>query len=165
MSETYYQYVLLTGADLGDRETTLSEASLLIEERIGQMVEKSSVHETEPWGFESNTKFLNQALLIRTSLKPLEILKRTQQIELELGRVKNAEQWSSRSIDIDILCSENTIFQSDLLNIPHSQLHKRSFALVPLCELTPGWKHPLLNKTYAELLREIGQLPTSAQTL
>ena len=155
MKEVRYTYALLTGADLGNREDALNQAYSLIGERIGSIKKASNLHETEPWGFESDTKFLNQAILVESTLKPEEVLARILEIELEIGRIRGTTQWASRIIDIDILCAENIIHHSDTLNIPHKHLHERSFALKPLCEIAPGWTHPLLRKSYLKLLAEI----------
>ena len=146
------QFVLLTGADIGEKELTLQKAASIINERIGRVIRTSRFFESAPWGFESETTFLNQALLIETKLQPEALLKELQAIEKELGRIRKDEQWISRTIDIDILCSENLIHHSDSLIIPHLHLREREFALEPLCELVPEWKHPLLKTSYSELL-------------
>jgi 2-amino-4-hydroxy-6-hydroxymethyldihydropteridine diphosphokinase len=107
--------------------------------------------ETKPWGFESDSLFLNQAVLLETKLQPLDLLDTIQRIEKAVGRVKQSQQWSSRIIDIDVLCSEARIHFDDRLIIPHKWLHKRDFALRPLSELVPNWKHPLLKQSYKKL--------------
>lgn len=144
-------YILLTGADVGARESALTRAKELIEENLGKIKSCSKVYESEPWGFESKTTFLNQALLLETELLPQEILLSIQSIEKFMGRVRTNKQWSSRSIDIDILCAGNLIHHTDSLSIPHNLLHERLFALTPLCDLKPEWVHPLLGRSYREL--------------
>ncbi|MBI1288308.1 MAG: 2-amino-4-hydroxy-6-hydroxymethyldihydropteridine diphosphokinase [Flavobacteriales bacterium] len=156
MSDGIRKYVLLTGSDLGDRKSVLEQASELISERIGVILDRSDILETEPWGFESDTTFLNQALLVESDKKPEEVLSRILGIELQLGRKRTCDRWTSRTIDIDILCAEELIHHSDSLTIPHRLLHERAFALQPLCQLVPGWTHPLLHKTYHQLLTEVG---------
>lgn len=155
MPDKIRKYVLLTGADLGNRQDTLKQASELISELIGKVLDQSDILESEPWGFESDTKFLNQALLIESDKKPDEILSLILGIEQKLGRVRNSGQWTSRTIDIDILCAENLKQHSESLTIPHKLLHERAFALRPLCQLAPSWIHPLLHKTYHQLLNEL----------
>lgn len=156
MSEMIEKYVLLTGSDLGNRRANLSLASRLIEERIGTIIKSSEIMESEPWGFESETRFLNQAILIETELHPEALLSEILKIEERIGRVRKETQWISRIIDIDILCAENLIHHSDKLTIPHKHLHVRDFALKPLCQLVPNWKHPLLKRSYSCLLSDIG---------
>ena len=157
MPERLEKYVLLTGSDLGDRNANLEAATSLINQRIGRIVASSSVVETEPWGFESDTLFLNQALLVETYLDPESLLKNVLEIEREIGRERKEIQWTSRIIDIDIVCSENRSYHSDNLTIPHKHLHERSFVLNPLCQLVPNWIHPLLQKSYAQLLVKLNQ--------
>ena len=144
------QYVLLTGSDLGNRESNLNLALELIGVRVGKVLKTSKIIESEPWGFNSNTRFLNQAVLIETSLHPEQLLDEILEIERKIGRVRTQEQWTSRIIDIDILCSESMIFNSEKLSIPHKWLHERKFALEPLNQLV-DWTHPSLKISYAEL--------------
>ena len=79
------QFVLLTGADIGEKELTLQKAASIINERIGRVIRTSRFFESAPWGFESETTFLNQALLIETELQPEALIKELQAIEKELG--------------------------------------------------------------------------------
>jgi len=149
------KYVLLTGSDLGNREGNLELALELISENIGDVLQTSEVMESEPWGFESDTRFLNQAILVKTVLQPQALLQKILKIEQEIGRVRKETQWVSRVIDIDILCTKQLIHHTDELTVPHKHLHNRSFALAPLCQLAPTWTHPLLKKTYHQLLLEV----------
>lgn len=151
------KYVLLTGSDLGERLGNLNAASALIQEQIGDILEKSSILESEPWGFESETQFLNQALLVSSPLSPGEVLREILSIENKLGRKRESEQWISRIIDIDILCKEHGIHTTSEVTIPHKLLSERLFALKPLCEIVPNWNHPLLGKPYSALLNELEQ--------
>jgi 2-amino-4-hydroxy-6-hydroxymethyldihydropteridine diphosphokinase len=152
MPVKFEKYVLLTGSDLGNRNANLQKALELISNQIGNVLSTSDIFETEPWGFDSATKFLNQAVLVETNLAPESLLKLILEIETSIGRERKETQWISRIIDIDILCAEKTTHHSENLTIPHKHLHQRSFALTPLCQLVAAWKHPILNKTYHELL-------------
>jgi 2-amino-4-hydroxy-6-hydroxymethyldihydropteridine diphosphokinase len=158
---TSTKYVLLTGSDLGDRQLNLKKAAKAISNRIGRILRYSSVLETAPWGFDSDTLFLNQALLIESSLTPIEVLEKIHQIETEMGRKRIGEQYISRIIDIDILCAENQIHSTSELTIPHKHLTNRYFALKPLCEIASDWSHPFLRKTYAEILNDLEQKTVS----
>jgi 2-amino-4-hydroxy-6-hydroxymethyldihydropteridine diphosphokinase len=160
MADLIRKYVLLTGSDLGDRKAILTEATSQINQHIGKVISCSDMLESEPWGFESDTKFLNQALLIETSKQPEEILNTILSIEEGLGRIRESKQWTSRSIDIDILCEENRTYHSENLTIPHKHLHERLFALEPLCQLVPEWIHPELNKPYIELKSDLYSFET-----
>lgn len=149
------RYVLLTGSDLGDRNGQLHQAAELIGKHAGNIINRSRIHETEPWGFESTTRFLNQALLVETELDPEALLLALLDIEQSMGRARQSSQWASRSIDIDILCAENFTYVSDSLQIPHRYLHERIFALAPLCELVPKWVHPKADRTYEDILAQL----------
>ena len=83
-----HQVYLGLGANLGNREETLTEAIRLIGERVGEVTRQSSRIETEPWGFEADHRFLNAVILCETEKTPREVLRLTQQIERDLGRCK-----------------------------------------------------------------------------
>lgn len=143
---------LCIGSNLGDRLANLKEAVLRIDGVIGKVTDSSSVYETEPWGFESADQFYNMVIETETALSPSGVLGAILMIEAQLGRLRTEEQYSSRSIDIDILFYNNLIMNEEALKIPHPHLHKRKFVLVPLCEISPRLVHPALKKTIAELL-------------
>lgn len=148
---------LLLGANLGDRVQTLRRAVDLITERVGALVLQSGLYETAPWGVTDQPTYLNQVLAIETILEPNFVLKQTQAIEQELGRVR-FEKWGARVIDIDILYYDQLILQTDTLTIPHPYLHQRRFTLVPLTEIAPDFVHPILLKTTVELLADCADM-------
>ena len=150
MSKLY----LLLGGNLGDKRKIFSEAIQLINDRIGKTDSQSAIYETEPWGFESEDLFWNQVLEISTSLTPEEVLKQTQQIEHELGRIRKKHQYASRVIDIDILFFSDLILNQPNLIIPHPRIQERKFTLVPLAEIAPELIHPVFRKTVVRLLNE-----------
>jgi len=141
-----------TGTNLGNRQLNLRRAAEAIGKFIGRIYCSSSLYETEPWGFMSEDKFLNQVLKVETDLSPFSLLDRIHEIESGLGRVRGKEQYSSRIIDIDILLYEGTILDEANLKIPHPLMTERRFVLEPLCEIASEMNHPVLNKTIRELL-------------
>ena len=145
---------LLLGGNLGDKRKIFSETISQLEVQVGKITEKSSIYETEPWGFESDDLFWNQAVEISTELSPEEVLCQTQQIELELGRIRKATQYDSRIIDIDILFYDDQVINQPNLLIPHPRIQKRKFALLPLNEIVPNLIHPVFQKSIRQLLDE-----------
>jgi len=140
------------GSNLTDRLLMLNQAEGYIQKNIGEINTKSRIYESAPWGFEASTSFLNQTLIIETQLDPLEILLEIKQIEDLLGRVKTAENYESRTIDIDILFFNDEIIKLPQLIIPHPQIQNRKFTLVPLAEIALKFVHPEFKKTIQDLL-------------
>ena len=145
---------LLLGSNLGDREALLVRAQRLVGQECGCIVKASKIYETEPWGFEADTAFLNQALLIDTPLSPEILMARCLEVESLLGRVRDsgARGYTSRYMDIDILFYGNLVYQTPELTLPHPRLHIRRFALEPLAEVAPEWIHPEMGLRAVELL-------------
>ena len=145
--------ILALGSNLGDGRANLLRAIELIASRIGQVMAQSSVLETEPWEFVSEHTFVNQVIIVKGALSAEAILTETQQIEKALGRVTKSEHgnYADRIIDIDLIDYDGQIVETVDLQLPHPQMHKRSFVLVPLCEIWPTWEHPILHKTAQEL--------------
>lgn len=145
---------LLLGGNLGDKKTIFEAARSQLEKQLGEIMKQSAIYETEPWGFSSPDLFWNQALEISCSQSPEEVLSKIQLIEQAMGRIRKNSQYSSRSIDIDILFYEDQIIDLQNLVIPHPRLQERKFALLPMYELEPDFVHPVLRKSIEELLAE-----------
>lgn len=141
------------GTNLGDRNKNLLKAVRYINVGVGHIIDLSGIYETDPWGFDSNDKFLNMVIEIITDLTPEEMLMKCMEIESIMGRSRDESSgYSSRIIDIDILFYADQIIQTKSLKIPHPYLHERNFVLEPLCEIAPDLVHPVLELTIAELL-------------
>ena len=138
-----HQVYLGLGSNLGDCSRNLKRAIRLIGERVGTVVCQSSFIETEPWGFESENKFLNAVVLCETERTPREVLLLTQQIERDMGRKKkltaNSQKltanYKDRPIDIDILLYDDLTVDEPDLKIPHPLMHERDFVMIPLEEV------------------------------
>ncbi len=146
------QSILLLGGNLGDRKANLSLAIKSIENRCGKIISLSKIHESEAWGFDSNDNFLNQAIIISTSLTADKLLSKLQRIEKEAGRIQHSDTYESRIMDIDILFYNSEIINTETLIIPHPRLHLRKFTLNCLMDIYPDFIHPTLSKSITELL-------------
>jgi 2-amino-4-hydroxy-6-hydroxymethyldihydropteridine diphosphokinase len=144
---------LLLGSNLGERMVWMEKAQTLIEQDLGPIRAQSSLYETAAWGMENQAPFLNQVIAIDSALAPEVLLKKCLFIENKLGR-ERLQQWGPRTLDLDILYYGELVLDTPSLRLPHPQLHLRRFTLVPLCEIAPLWKHPLLKKTNLQLLEE-----------
>lgn len=132
------------GSNLGDRLNNVTEAIERISETFGVCC-ISSIIESEPWGFESENRFLNLGVSFQTSLSPEELLCSLQGIEKDLSNVEHRDcsgNYKDREIDIDIMAIDEMTYESECLKIPHPHLLERDFFLVPLKELNPFWRHP-----------------------
>ena len=134
---TKHQVYLGLGSNLGDCSRNLKRAIRLIGERVGTVVYQSSFIETEPWGFESENKFLNAVVLCETERTPREVLLLTQQIERDMGRRQKSVSvgYADRIIDIDILLYDDLTIDEPDLKIPHPLMHQRDFVMRPLQEI------------------------------
>ncbi len=154
--------VVALGANLGDRRATLERAVELIAAEIGPVVARSAwlatpalIHPDDP--AQSYPEFLNGAVLVRTALEPEQVLAGLHAIEADLGRDRSREtaRWRPRLIDLDLIAVDDLVRDDAGLRLPHPEMHKRDFVLVPFCAVWPDWRHPLLGRTAAELLAEL----------
>jgi 2-amino-4-hydroxy-6-hydroxymethyldihydropteridine diphosphokinase len=136
------------GSNMGNRAQLLEQAIQLIGERVGPVTRRSSLVETEPWGFESANRFLNGVVRCETERTPREVLLLTQQIERDLGKSKahatrrthrptaDSPQatYHDRPIDIDILLYDDLTVDEPDLKIPHPLMTQREFVMTPLRE-------------------------------
>jgi 2-amino-4-hydroxy-6-hydroxymethyldihydropteridine diphosphokinase len=144
---------LSLGSNLGDRMQNIKSAIDAISAIVGNIENESELIETEPWGMESNTWFINMVVEISTDLSPRELLSNILNIENKLGRTRTKTQgYEARTIDIDILFFGDLMLDEVDLIIPHPKLHERMFNLWPLAQLCPNYNHPKLNASILTLL-------------
>lgn len=143
---------LLIGGNLGDRAAYLHMAQTKIADTCGDITNTSSIYETAAWGNTSQPSFYNQAIVVSTTLSPEALMDQLLSIELEMGRVRD-QKYGPRTIDLDILMIDGLVFNTEKLTIPHPQMHNRRFALLPMVEVAPTLKHPLLDQSIEDLLQ------------
>ena len=129
------------GSNLGNRMDFLNQACRELSAVTFRDFRASTIYESEPLLKMKQPKYYNQVVCGLTDLSPVELVVKCQQIENMLGRVRK-ERWGSRNIDLDILSYGNEIVDNEKLKIPHPEMEKRSFVLLPLLELSPDWVHP-----------------------
>lgn len=142
------------GSNLGDRAAMLRTARERLE-RYVDTVRMSRIYETEPVGYHDQGRFLNAVIVGTTQLEPTALLRALQRIEAELGRERPFPN-APRTIDLDLLFYDDMVLETPELTVPHPRLQERFFVLVPLVELTPDLRHPVLNRTMRELLDQLG---------
>ncbi|MCH2230992.1 MAG: 2-amino-4-hydroxy-6-hydroxymethyldihydropteridine diphosphokinase [Crocinitomicaceae bacterium] len=146
--------ILSLGSNISPREDYLLRARNQINNSVGKITGHSKIYVTTPLGFESEDLFLNCCLKLETALSPNELLSATQKIEIELGRQSKSvnENYSSRTIDIDIIFYNQLIVETEKLKIPHQHYTKRKFVLKPLNDLKTKAFDPISYLTVQQLL-------------
>lgn len=153
----WHRAYIALGSNMGQREEYLKMAV----ERIGQIrgcqVERvSSFLSTAPYGGVEQDDFLNGCMQIRTLLTPRELLDALQGIEREAGRERKIH-WGPRTLDLDIIFYDREVVDEEDLQIPHIEMQKRDFVLLPLREIAPYLRHPVTGKTVSEMAEELTQ--------
>lgn len=141
---------LALGTNLGDRRRNLSAAI----EHLGKELEilkLSAIYETAPLYVTDQPAFLNMAMLAETALAPHPLLALAKDVERRVGRLPSCRN-GPRAIDVDILFLGDCVIGTAELTIPHPRLAERRFALAPLADIAPDWRHPLTGMTAAEML-------------
>ncbi len=143
------------GANLGDKLAACRQGLAAIESSgSGRILALSRFYRTAPQDYAEQDWFVNAAALIETRLGPEDLLARLKNIEQTLGRRCGGPRFGPRPLDLDILLYDRIILESGPVILPHPRMHKRRFVLQPLCDIGPGERHPLLDKTMATLLAD-----------
>ena len=134
----------------GPPADTLKRALARLEDLGVKILSVSSFYETPAWPDPSDPPFVNAVAAVSSALQPVELLDLLHGVETEFGRMRSAPK-APRTLDIDLLDHEGRV-ASGAVNLPHPRLTQRSFVLVPLAQVAPGWRHPVSGQGAAELL-------------
>lgn len=146
--------ILSIGTNQGNKLENIKSCFQMIQLEIGDVVSVSNLYLSPSWGFESDD-FYNCALILHTDKTAEMVLEGLQYIEKNLGRTeKKREGYEARTIDIDIVDFNGELISIHNLTIPHPQLHKRLFVLLPLKDVSADYVHPIFQKNIEQLLQE-----------
>ena len=139
---------------MGDRRDNLYRAVVaLVAGMDGCAV--SSIVESEPWGFESENRFMNLGMCLSSELEPQAMLDRIHKIEHYLGSASHRDEhggYVDRLVDIDIVAIDDLVINTATLQAPHPHLPERDFFLKPMIQLAPEWHHPVTGLTASQML-------------
>ncbi|MCK1969523.1 2-amino-4-hydroxy-6-hydroxymethyldihydropteridine diphosphokinase [Franconibacter sp. IITDAS19] len=107
-----------------------------------RLLAQSSFYRTPPLGPQDQPDYLNAAVALETALAPQVLLDHTQRIEREQGRVRKAERWGPRTLDLDIMLFGDEVINTPRLTVPHYDMKNRAFMLLPLSEIAPTLRFP-----------------------
>lgn len=138
------------GSNVGDPEGTITRSLRALEKRGFRVTSRSALYLTEPVDAPPQDWFLNAVVGGETRLSPEELLASCLEVERELGRVRGVRH-GPRTIDLDLLLYGDLVRETPSLTLPHPLLHERLFVLVPLEEIAPLVRHPLLGLTVRQM--------------
>jgi len=156
VSKQTHQIYLALGTNVGDRLVNLESVRTGLPPSVC-LLSASPIYETPPWGYLQQPPFLNQVLEAETDLAPLDLLDYVKGIEVQLGRTQTFRN-GPRLIDVDILFYDDLTLKESGLTIPHSRLHERAFVLLPLFDIAPDLRHPIIGKTVREMLEDVDRI-------
>jgi len=159
MTTFQYRYLIALGSNTGPRLNLLKAAISNIHLSIGPVTAQSPIYETEPMGV-ADSLFLNGALIVESSIPPLDVMEALLLIEKKLGRIRT-EKWGNRTIDLDLLlCEEKNqdgawspvVLNAESLSLPHPEMLVRTFVMMPAVDIAGDWQHPVEQRTLGVLI-------------
>ena len=145
------------GSNRPSRAERIRRALFLLDGLTGtRVIDVSGLYETEPLYYRAQADFLNCVAAVETVLEPIQLLKCCQEIERDLGRTRS-RRYGPREIDLDIIAYGRRVIRTPELTVPHPGLPGRRFVLLPLREIAPYWRHPVLDRAVGDLLAALGE--------
>lgn len=155
ISRGWHTAYIALGSNMGDKEKYLNEAVEKLQQTSDcQVLKVSDFLVTAPYGGVEQDDFLNGALALKTLLTPQELLERLHEIEQEAHR-ERLIHWGPRTLDLDILLYDDLVLDTPDLIIPHVEMHLRDFVLIPLTQIAPWKRHPILGLTVSQMLADL----------
>lgn len=150
------EYAFSLGTNLGERLVNLKKARRFLAQRLDATdSEQSAVYETDPVGVKAEyreLKYLNAVIVLQCEHSPAKVLQVIHTIEADLGRIRTADRFAPRPIDIDILYAGEHMSDSESLELPHPRWAERRFVVQPLADVRPDLVLPGCNQTVAQIL-------------
>ncbi len=148
------------GSNLGERHLNLIYGLQLLSSSM-ELVQLSSVYETEPWGYTEQPRFLNLVCKVETdTLSAYQVLENAIDVERKVGREPNFT-YGPRILDIDLLLYGDEVISTNELVLPHPRMRERAFVLVPLAEIASSQIHPLLGLSIKDLLKQVPEVKSA----
>ncbi len=148
---------LAIGSNLGNKERNICLAKYKLQSYGVKLIKSSSNYETLSWPNKKDPRFINVVIKISTTLSPMTLMHKCLNIENDLGR-KRSKKNEPRICDIDIIDYDKKILKitkNNKLILPHPEMHKRNFVLLPLYEISQSWIHPVKKKKINKLIKSL----------
>lgn len=152
------------GSNQGDRRANIARAVALIADTLHVKPQLSSAIESEPWGYDSDSPYINIGLAFDSRITPEALLDVLLSIEHSISPASHRKpdgSYADRLIDIDLIAYGDTTIDmtqtpsGNSLTLPHPRMHLRKFVLLPMLQLAPEWTHPVTGLTPADMLQKL----------
>jgi len=143
------------GGNLGDVLACFSSCRKMLGEIKGLAPLDASPAYRSPLGPPGQPDYYNAAMMLEADIDAQMLLQQLLSVENRHGRIRSANRWGARTLDLDLIAYDDTVMQTTQLTLPHPHMHERMFVLQPLCDIRPNWRHPVLKQTARELMESL----------